>query len=106
MGGPKPKRNAQAAASEAITPPEVLQPNQSIARVLKAEGRDLYICELPSKKTVVAELAARFRNIIFVRRGGFVLLEAYASEERGGKIQGEMVNVVGDEKLWRKQSYW
>ncbi|KAF6802453.1 translation initiation factor 1A/IF-1 [Colletotrichum sojae] len=100
----RPKRSAQAAAEEALTPPDALSGNQSIVRVLRAEGNNLYACELPNKKDMVFELAQRFRNTIWIKRGGYVLAERY--EEPEGRVQGEIINVVRDEKAWRKQSYW
>ncbi|KAF6824094.1 eukaryotic translation initiation factor eif1a-like protein [Colletotrichum plurivorum] len=100
----RPKRSAQAAAEEALTPPDELSGNQSIVRVLRAEGNNLYTCELPNKKDMVLELAQRFRNTIWIKRGGYVLAERY--EEPEGRVQGEIINVVRDEKAWRRQSYW
>ncbi|GAO15986.1 uncharacterized protein UV8b_04470 [Ustilaginoidea virens] len=102
----KPKRNVLAAAEETLTPPETLPPNQSLVRVVKPEGNNLYTCELPDRKPVVLELAQRFRNTIWIRRGGYVLAERYAPGPRDSRAQGEIVNVVRDEKLWRKQPYW
>lgn len=100
----RPKRSAQAAAEEALTPPDELAGNQSIVRVVRAEGNNLYTCELPNRKDMVLELAQRFRNTIWIKRGGYVLAERY--DEPEGRVQGEIINVVRDEKAWRKQSYW
>ncbi|KAF7559647.1 hypothetical protein G7046_g4507 [Stylonectria norvegica] len=105
MGRPK-KRNVLAAAEESMTPPDVLKPSQSLVRVIKPEGNNLYTCELPNKKELVFELAQRFRNTIWIKRGGFVLAERYKVESHAGRAMGEIVNVVRDEKLWRKQAYW
>lgn len=103
----RPKRNILAAAEESTTPPDELTPTQSIARVVKAEGNSLYTCELPSKKTVLVELADRFRNTIWIKRGGYVLVEASQSEERkNSRVLGEIINVVRDEREWRKEKYW
>ncbi|KAK4170014.1 hypothetical protein QBC43DRAFT_295710 [Cladorrhinum sp. PSN259] len=102
------RRAVQAAAQETLTPPDELTDSQSIARVIKAEGNNLYTCELPNKKTFMFELEARFRNAIFIKRGGYVLVDVASSEQRpaGSKVVGEIINVVRDEKVWRKQSYW
>lgn len=101
------KRNVQAAAEETTTPPDALAGNQSLARVVKAEGNSLYSCTLPNEKPVLVELAARFRNTIWIRRGGYVLLEMTPDEDRkGSKVDGEIINVVRDEREWRKQAYW
>ena len=105
----KPKRNAVAAAAqESMTPPEELTDSQSIARMVKAEGNNLYTCELPNKKTITVELETRFRNAVLFRRGGYVLIDLASMEERpkGSRIVGEIVNVVRDEKAWRKKPYW
>ena len=88
-----------------MTPPDTLQPNQSVVRVIKPEGNNLYTCQLPNKKEIVLELAQRFRNTIWIKRGGFVLADRYENSH-DARAMGEIVNVVRDEKLWRKQAYW
>ncbi|KAJ4131483.1 hypothetical protein NW768_005669 [Fusarium equiseti] len=102
----RPKRNVLAAAEAALTPPDVLESNQSLVRVVKPEGNNLYTCELPNTKTLLLELAQRFRNTIWIKRGGFVLAEIYQDSKEDTRADGEIVNVVRDEKAWRKQSYW
>jgi probable RNA-binding protein EIF1AD len=110
---PKPRRNLQATAEETMTPPPSLTSTQSIARVLQAAGNNLYRIELPDTKTLsvetkllLVELPARFRSTIWIKRGGFVLVDVDAMKERENKLDGEIVNVVRNEKEWRKQSYW
>lgn len=102
----RPKRDIRAAAEESTTPPDQLTPSQSVAKVVKAEGNSLYACYLPNQRIVLVELAARFRNTIWIKRGGYVLLDLTPFEDQKGKVEGEIVNVVRDEKEWRKQSYW
>ncbi|KAI2471057.1 nucleic acid-binding protein [Annulohypoxylon bovei var. microspora] len=102
----RPRRDIRAAAEESTTPPDQLTKTQSIAKVIKAEGNSLYACSLPNRQTVLVELAARFRNTIWIIRGGYVLVELTSSEEQKGKVEGDIVNVVHNEKEWRKQSYW
>lgn len=107
MGRP-PKRSILAAAEESATPPDELTASQSIARVVKAEGNHLYTCALPNNKTILVELEPRFRNTIWIKRGGYVLTDLASMEERktGSRVVGEIINVVRDEKDWRKQPYW
>lgn len=102
------KRSVHAAAEESLNPPDELTPTQSVARVIKAEGNNLYTCELPNKKTVVLELEPKFRSTVWLKRGGYVLIDVGSAEERksGSRVVGEIINVVRDEKLWRKQAYW
>ncbi|KAI1011625.1 hypothetical protein LB504_002494 [Fusarium proliferatum] len=102
----RPKRNVLAAAEAALTPPDALKPNQSLVRVVKPEGNNLYTCELSNGKSLVLELAQRFRNTIWIKRGGFVLAERYEDGKEETRAEGEIVNVVRDEKAWRKQPYW
>ncbi|KAK4640997.1 hypothetical protein QC761_608490 [Podospora bellae-mahoneyi] len=104
----KSKRNILAAAQETLTPPEELTESQSIARVLQVEGSNLYICELPNTKTIVVELQSRFRGTIFIKRGGYVLVDLASAAERPAtsRVVGEIINIVRDEKEWRKQAYW
>ena len=104
----KPKRNVLAAAEESMTPPEALTDSQSLARVVKAEGNNLYTCELPNTKPILVELEPRFRNTIWIKRGGYVLVDLASADERpaSSRVVGEIINVVRDEKAWRKQGYW
>jgi len=105
----RPKRNVLAAAEQSLTPPDALEPNQRLVRVVKPEGNNLYTCALPDdkKEPLLLELAQRFRNTIWIRRGGFVLAELYPKDsEEKSRAAGEIVNVVRDEKSWRKQLYW
>lgn len=55
---------------------------------------------------MLVELEARFRNVIWIKRGGYVLIDTKGANVRQNKIDGEIVNVVRDERLWRKQKYW
>ncbi|KAI0010965.1 hypothetical protein F4779DRAFT_262036 [Xylariaceae sp. FL0662B] len=100
------KRVLRAAAEESTTPPDQLTNSQSLAKVIKAEGNSRYSCSLPNQRTVLVELADRFRNTIWIKRGGYVLVDLDPAEEQKGKVEGEIVNVVREEKEWRKQSYW
>lgn len=102
----RPKRNLHAVEAETLTPPDVLTPAQTIAKVSKAEGNNLYSVELPDKTTTLAELNAKFRSTIWVKRGTYVVVDAGTLAERSNKLGGEIVNVVRDEKAWRKMSYW
>ena len=102
----RPKRNVTAAAEETSTPPHALSSTQSIARVVKAEGNSLYTCALPGGKTLLAELESRFRNTMWIKRGGHVVVDTKDGGARQNKIDGEIINVVRDERIWRKEAYW
>jgi probable RNA-binding protein EIF1AD len=102
----RPKRNVQAAAEETSTPPTTLTTTQSIAQVIKATGNSLYCCKLPENTEILVELPSRFRNTIWIKRGGYVLVDTKDARARENKIDGEIVNVVRDEREWRKEAYW
>jgi len=102
----RPKRNVFAAAEETSTPPSSLTTTQAIARVIKAEGNSLYSCSLSDQKTVLVELPSRFRNTIWIKRGGYVLIDTTEGDVRQNKIDGEIINVVRNEHIWRKETYW
>jgi len=55
---------------------------------------------------LLVELAQRFRNAIWVKRGTFVIVDTTTLADRDNKIQGEIVNVVREEKAWMKMKYW
>ncbi len=101
------KRNLLATAAETSAPPSALDEGHAIARVKKAEGNNLYLVELPSAKDpLLVELPPRFRSQIWIKRGGYVVVDTYAFEGRDNKLSGEIVNVVREERQWRKQAYW
>ena len=85
-------------------PPAQISDSQCIARIAKGHGNSLYTVELPSKSELLVELPVRFRNAVWVRRGGFVLVETEGFTE--GKVNGEILDVIRDEKAWGKLNYW
>ncbi|KAJ9495285.1 hypothetical protein H2202_009313 [Exophiala xenobiotica] len=99
------RRKIRNTAEETLTPPDSLSADQTIARIVKAQGKDLYSVQTPDGTNLLVELEAKFRGTIFVKRGGYVLVDSSATG-RENKIQGEIVNIVRDERTWRKQPYW
>jgi probable RNA-binding protein EIF1AD len=101
-----PRRKLQATVEETLNPPSELPEHQTLARVIGAKGKNLYKVETPNAKTLLVELEAKFRSTIWLKRGGFVLVDTALSTARENKIDGEIVNVVRDERAWRKAPYW
>jgi probable RNA-binding protein EIF1AD len=87
-------------------PPDELAQGQEIARVVKATGNNIYSVQFPSKQTALVELPAKFRSTIWMKRGSFVVVDTNALDTRDNKLGGEIVNIVRDEKAWRKAHYW
>lgn len=102
----KSKRAINATAEETITPPSELTEHQRVAKVIRGEGNNLWSVNLPTGEDVLVELPTRFRSIFWLKRGGFVVIDSSAFHERQNKIDGEIINIVRDEKEWRKQPYW
>ena len=102
----RPKRNLLATAEETLTPPDALSEGQSIARVTKAAGNNLYNADLSSGRPILVELPSRFRSTIWIKRGSYVVVDTKALADRDNKLDGEIINVVRDEREWKKQSYW
>lgn len=99
------RRKIRNTAEATLTPPDSLSAGQTLARIVKAQGKDLYSVQTPDGTNLLVELEAKFRGTIFVKRGGYVLVDSSATG-RENKIQGEIVNIVRDERTWRKQPYW
>ncbi|KAL3464209.1 hypothetical protein BJX64DRAFT_286632 [Aspergillus heterothallicus] len=103
---PPPRRKVLATAEDTLFPPDELLPGQEIARVIKATGNNIYLIELPSKEKALVELPSKFRSTIWMKRGSFVVIDTNSLEGRDNKLRGEIVNIVRDEKAWRKTSFW
>jgi probable RNA-binding protein EIF1AD len=101
-----PRRKLQETVEGTVNPPDALQDGQMIARIIGAVGKNLYNVESPSSQTLLVELEAKFRSTIWLRRGGYVLVDTNTIADRDNKIGGEIVNVVRDEKRWSKAPFW
>jgi len=129
---PKPKRLLHATALATTTPPTSLPPTHTLARVTRLAGNNLYevAYPVPSSQTTststpptptsaadlasaqaptpgtLVELPPRFRNAIWLKRGSYVIVDTAAFAARENKLGGEIVNVVREEREWRKMGYW
>lgn len=101
------KRALLATAEETSSPPPSLPSGHTIAQVIKAEGTYLYSVHTPSKsEPLLVELPSRFRSQIWIKRGGYVVVNTLAFDDRDNKLDGEIANIVRNEREWRKYSYW
>lgn len=101
-----PRRKVLATAEETLTPPGELSKTHQIVRAIKATGNNIYLIELPNKGQMLVELPARFRSTIWIKRGSYLVIDTKAQDERDNKIGGEIINIVRDEKAWRKAPFW
>ncbi|KAI5795545.1 putative S1-like domain-containing protein [Geopyxis carbonaria] len=104
---PNSKRALTNLETLTTTPPPALEATQHIARISSLQGKSLFLVALANEKTLLVELAPMFRGKTWLRRGGFVLVDTAALGGReGNRLGGEIVNVVRDERQWRKMGYW
>ncbi|KIV99565.1 uncharacterized protein PV09_08743 [Verruconis gallopava] len=100
------KRDVLATFDQTLNPPATLPDDHAICRVLKAVGNNLFNVEDATGKTLLVELPAQFRSKFWIKRRGYVLVNLVAFSERDNKLDGEIVNLVGEERIWRKMNYW
>lgn len=103
---PRSRRDRLETVRETETPPDTLEPNNSVAQVTKILGKNLYTVKLPSGDEIIVEMPARFRSTIWMKLRGYVVVDTSVFEDRENKIHGEIVNIVREEKIWRKMPYW
>ncbi|KAJ5881271.1 uncharacterized protein N7473_012324 [Penicillium subrubescens] len=101
-----PRRKVLATAEGTMFPPDELSDTQQIVRAIKATGNNIYLIEQADKTQMLVELPARFRSTFWIKRGSFLVVDTQAQEERDNKIGGEIINIVRDEKAWRKAAFW
>lgn len=121
----KKSQQTQAASSD---PPAELKESYRIARVETINGNNIYTVIFPASTaptpsdptselstnpqtdhltvSAMVELPPKFRNTMWIRRHGFVMVDVDAFAERVNKLSGEIVCVIHDEKKWRKMAYW
>ena len=105
---PRPKRDIQAVAQETVHPTQTAsQDLRPLPELKQSAGNNLYHLELPTSEVILAELPARFRSTIWIKRGSFVPGRYFCTRGSGETSSvARFVNVVRDEKAWRKMSYW
>ncbi|KAI9173128.1 hypothetical protein H9P43_007259 [Blastocladiella emersonii ATCC 22665] len=80
--------------------------NQVIARVHSPRGNNLHEVELADGSMTLAELPARFRNVIWVKRGSYAVLQPYPGDV--GKVWGEIAHVLFPDHVsaMKKRGEW
>ncbi|CAG8680522.1 10419_t:CDS:2 [Ambispora leptoticha] len=77
--------------------------NQKIARVLSSRGKNLFEVEyvdtanvtITNKSATLCRLPPKFRNLVWVKRGSFVIITLLNSDRASkNKIGGEIVHVL------------
>ncbi|KAF1814142.1 eukaryotic translation initiation factor eIF1 [Eremomyces bilateralis CBS 781.70] len=104
-GKAPPRNKLESIGLETANPPETLEYNQTIARIAKNEGRNLFTVSLPNGKSALAELDQKFVNTVWMKRGGFVLVQRREDEDTG-KVGADIINVVREDRIWKKMPWW
>ena len=70
--------------------------NQFIAKIVKPKGNNLHQVIDEKNKEFLVSMPRKFRNIVFVRRGNFVLVDPI---EEGNKVRGEIHQILDQESI-------
>lgn len=106
---------AQRLLEEIGEPPNELKPNEVIVSVVKLRGNNIYEVVVPASESqrlkldneeLLASMPPKFRNTVFVRRGGYVVITLHEDPSNDIKVKGEISNVVMNVKDWIKYPYW
>lgn len=83
-----------------------LQPNQCVVRVLAPKGGNVFEVAFASAQTTMVSLPSRFNKLLYVKRGGYLIVET--SPEATGAVTGFVVAVLYDDdvKALRRQGDW
>ncbi|KAA8904576.1 hypothetical protein TRICI_005446 [Trichomonascus ciferrii] len=121
--GRKVKGGASQRVYETVgEPPEELNKDQVIGAIAKPLGNSLYDLEVPESqwgrvieifpdlkdktdRTIVISMPPKFRNTVFVKRGGQVVVDLY-TDEPSTRAYGDLSNVVTNKKEWQRYPYW
>lgn len=103
-------RKAQRVLDEVGTPPDDLG-DQIIGSIVKPRGNSLYEVSVPEshqskapEPVLLVSMPPKFRNTVFVKRGGFVVVELY--DDIDSKVHGEISYIVTDKREWQRYPYW
>ena len=70
--------------------------NQFVAKIVKPKGNNLHQVIDENEKEFLVSMPRKFRNIVFVRRGNFVLVDPI---QEGNKVKGEVLRILDQEMI-------
>ncbi|KAG2489844.1 hypothetical protein HYH03_011647 [Edaphochlamys debaryana] len=74
-------------------------PGQSIVRALGSRGSNLIEVEFPDGRQTLVMMPAKFNKKLWVKRGGFLLIEASEEAQQDTKVTGTIVGVLYDDQI-------
>lgn len=112
---------AQRLLEELGEPPSELRDNEVLVSVIKPRGNNLYDVSVPASEVercpllssedhkslaILVNMPPKFRNTIFVKRGGHAIISLYEDSEEESKVKGDFCNIVTNQREWAKYPYW
>ncbi|GLC42676.1 hypothetical protein PLESTB_001126200 [Pleodorina starrii] len=81
---------------EDVQPPE---PGQSIVRALGSRGSNLIAVEFPDGRQTLVLMPAKFNKKLWVKRGGYLLVEDSPAAGDDTKVTGTILSVLYDDQI-------
>ncbi|PNW84714.1 hypothetical protein CHLRE_03g155800v5 [Chlamydomonas reinhardtii] len=78
-------------------------PGQAIVRALGSRGSNVIEVEFPDGRQTLVLMPAKFNKKLWVKRGGFVMVEDSAQAEGDTKVTGTIVSVLYDDQIKQLQ---
>lgn len=88
---------------------EFLIPQSQYSKLVAHFNRESKEKITESDRTIVVLMPPKFRNTVFVKRGGLVVVDLYEPNEIDPKqehILGDISNIVRNQKDWQKMAYF
>ncbi|KAL4706429.1 hypothetical protein ACJJTC_010912 [Scirpophaga incertulas] len=84
---------------------ELPKENQSVVKILKSKGNNLHEVTTPNGEIYLVSMPTKFRKIIWVKRGDFVLVEPILE---GDKVRAEIVKIMNKDsiKFYKENNIW
>ena len=75
-----------------------LAENQFIGRIEESRGKGMFVVQIPGNKSVLADLATRFKSALWIHRGTFVVVQVESGTETGLE-RGTIESVLNKEQI-------
>ncbi|KXZ47675.1 hypothetical protein GPECTOR_33g557 [Gonium pectorale] len=74
-------------------------PGQAIVRALGSRGSNLIEVEFPDGRQTLVLMPAKFNKKLWVKRGGFLLVENSEAAEGDTKVTGSILSILYDDQI-------
>ncbi|KAF9585382.1 hypothetical protein BGW38_002639 [Lunasporangiospora selenospora] len=95
-------------SSDLLTDTPELQEGQLFARVLGSRGKNIHEVQFPDGQEILVNLPPKFRNLVWVKRGSYVIVQPAEEEEQKTKVAGDIVAVLFQDhvKQYKQNGIW